>query len=764
MRRLAFGGRAFSRRAVARFAISRFAFSWRTPASLVLAPLLVLALIWLPVWQHYRVPTLTLDRAAIDSLRTMPADTRLLALEGQAQRLRTSFPDDAALRQAAAIGAGQLELPTGEQRGITLPFDARDYDGGTPGGALSMASLVVPDTLLQAYEISGNEVYLTQARQVILGFAAFERSLRTDLGNVRNDHAIAARVGVLMRFWRLYRQRADFDEGVARAVLEQVARSAAFLGKASHFNAATNHGVMQNIALLQAAAAFPALPGAPLWRATAASRLRQQLAFYANAEGVVLEHSPAYHRFGTALMGMALELLAWNGLPPIDGLAQKYAHGLAFLERLQRPDGSMPRIGDTVGGAALVDAGVRKNPVAGAGAGAVADPSLPLPDATRVYPSAGYAITQRPVSPTSASELGVSHATLYWSHFVGHGHDVAAEGSFLLWAAGTDWVGNTGYWSYGLPGRDAATGWRGSNAPHTANEAAASTRATALLAYGADTHSHLLDVARTLDAGPRLRRQVVQIDAQRWLVLDSVSAPVAVPVDRLWTLAPQLVVESSGNGLIAQDRTTGWRLRIEFLGDPPFTVRRLRGSVEPFGGWVTNGPQPEPSEAAEIRQEPGSRWTAAVFTLLPPGAAPAASGSVIHYSAEDDWSMSVDSGGQQPIDVQRRRAELMVGADGANGTTARGIGLLTPPPDSINERATIHQALAGTLREFPHFKPLVFYRLRLSYAVGVAALAWLGAWLWVGRRAGRLPALLGALGLLFWITTAAWIHWVYLGV
>ena len=68
------------------------------------------------------------------------------------------------------------------------------------------------------------------------------------------------------------------------------------------------------------------------------------------------------------------------------------------------------------------------------------------------------------------------------------------------------------------------------------------------------------------------------------------------------------------------------------------------------------------------------------------------------------------------------------------------------------------------LCEFPHFKPLVVYRLRLSCAVGVAALAWLGAWLWVGRRAGRLASLLGALGLLFWVATAAWIHAVYLVV
>ena len=93
-----------------RLACAELAVFW-----LALAPLLVpvVVSIWLPVWQHCRVPGLTLDRAALDSLRAMPADARLLALEGQAQRLRTIFTADQALRQAAAIGEGYIELPNG---------------------------------------------------------------------------------------------------------------------------------------------------------------------------------------------------------------------------------------------------------------------------------------------------------------------------------------------------------------------------------------------------------------------------------------------------------------------------------------------------------------------------------------------------------------------------------------------------------------------------------------------------------------------------
>lgn len=726
--------------------------------TLVVAPLLVLLSIWLPVWQHYWVPGVKVDPAMIATLRVDPPDARLLELDRQARGLRSSVADQEVIRQATAIGQGRIELPTGEIRRTTLPFDARDYDGGTPGGALNMDSLIVPDTLLRAYEITGNETYFTRARQAILGFAEFERDLLTDVGNVRNDHAIAARVGVLMRFWRLYRHRADFDNTVADAVLNQVSRCAEFLGKTSLFTAATNHGVMQNIALLQAAAAFPALPDVQVWRDTARSRLRKQMAFYVNGEGVVLEHGSGYHRFGVTLMGMVLQLLEWNRLPAIDGLAHKYALGVIFLDRLLRPDGSIPRIGDT-SGQILPDAASHRYP----SPGGVADLSLLLSDGTHIYPSAGYAITERSLAQQTGTHFGVSHATVYWSHFSGHGHEVAAEGSFLLWAAGTDWVGNTGYWPYGLPGRTKATGWRGSNAPHLSGEAATSPRTTALLAYAADGRSHLLDIARTIENGPRLRRQVVQIDEKSWLVLDSLATPLAKPVDRLWTLAPQLAIDDdgTGNGVTAKDPLTGWRLRMDFLGDRPLAVRRMRGSLEPFGGWVMNGPRPTPTLSYEIRQEPGSRWVATVFSLAPPGADPGSPRSVMHYAAEDDWSMSVDAGESRATSVQRRGDQLSVDEAGA---TARHIGLVIPASGSPAERATIQQALAGTLREFHRFHPLLFYRYRLSYAIAGVALALLVAWLWARRRGGHLSSLASTLGLIFWTVAATWIHLVYLAV
>src|SRR5690349_10828563 len=96
------------------------------------APLLVLLSIWLPVWLNYRVPDGAPVAATVARLRANPDDARLLALDEQARGLRAPVRADDVLRQAEAIERGRIELPTGETLGVTLPFDAREFDAGTP--------------------------------------------------------------------------------------------------------------------------------------------------------------------------------------------------------------------------------------------------------------------------------------------------------------------------------------------------------------------------------------------------------------------------------------------------------------------------------------------------------------------------------------------------------------------------------------------------------------------------------------------------------
>ncbi len=183
-----------------------------------------------------------------------------------------------------------------------MPFAKVDLQWGWPTQQLRFASLAHVEVLLDAYQATGDIAFLEGARDIVDAWAAFERSRVLPIGFLWNDHAIAQRVLVLTRYWSLLRGSPAFKPESARALLGFVQRSGLMLAKPGHFTVRTNHGVMQNLALLHVAAAFPALPEAPEFRRVAVARLKLQFAFYQSAEGVVLEHSPGYHGLGTNLL------------------------------------------------------------------------------------------------------------------------------------------------------------------------------------------------------------------------------------------------------------------------------------------------------------------------------------------------------------------------------------------------------------------------------------------------------------------------------
>ena len=719
-------------------------------------PLFVVLSIWLPLWIHYYVASPLADDATLTALRNSPTDERLVEIEAQGKDLRAKIADNEVVQQARRLLLGMIDLPNGEARSVTLPFDPKDYDGGTPGGALSMAALIVPATLLRAYELQHDEEFFRQAKATILQFASFERDLATDVGAVRNDHAIAARAGVIVHFWRLYRHREDFTATEAAVVVQHIARCALMLAKPSHFTAATNHGVMQNIALLQIAAAFPILHEAELARQTARRRLEGQMAYYIHPEGVVLEHSPGYHRFGIWLVGLAIRLLDLNGLPEIPGLRDKYYRGMAFLDRLMRPDGSIPRIGDTNG---QIVHKLRPAVAADAQRAAATDLSASLADGTRVYAGSGYAISTRALVDVMGSAPTISQSTVYWERFALHGHEVSAEGSFLLWAAGRNWIGNTGYWPYGIPGREESTGWRGGNAPHLVNESAAAADAMQLLGTTGNNHLHLIDLDRGLPGDGRLRTQIVQVSDDSWVILDAVSARGNSQVERVWTLDPELSVErNERGGIVATDRASGWRLAIEFLADERVAVANLYGSLAPFGGWVVIGPRPAPTIALSVSPAVGGQWLATVMTLVAPGKLLPTQLPQVKFNSPDQWAISTSSESLGAISVDRNGTEVHVVAAGSARLT-----LLIESPEQRPEqqRAMITKSLEAELREYPKFVPNEFYRWRLiSWLIGPALVTTGMVLLTIrSKRQFQLWLAFGTTGL--WGLLAGWIHLVY---
>ena len=449
-------------------------------------PVVALLGLWGPVFSHYYVGYLPIAPDAIEGARTAPGDHVLDELS------RICVPvcevwgrDDRLVPVAENLLHGQLDIPGIPPTQISIPFDERDLERdiqGSPALQLALASFTVPHILLNAYERSGQEELLGVAREIIAAWDHHERMAWRPTGLMWNDHAVAARVNVLAEFWRLYRRHPDYQPDVGEMVFRLAARYGAMLSKDSLFTFSSNHGVMQNLALLHLSLAFPGLPGVESYKTIGLKRLQEQMDFYVNEEGVVLEHSASYQEFGIILLGMGLRYLTLLERPIPDNWINKYEHAKIFHALLRRPDGSLPTIGDTHG-SDRVDLSVTSadghggvTPVDQKGDGASWEDY-------RLFPVAGYSVW-RGGSDQPFTKSVRSHTLVAWSYFPGHAHKHADEMSVILWAGGQTWMTNVGYWPYGREGRAQATSWDGSNAPHLQAEPEDSFRQTHLLFYG----------------------------------------------------------------------------------------------------------------------------------------------------------------------------------------------------------------------------------------------------------------------------------------
>jgi len=294
----------------------------------VLAPTIVFVAIWFPLIAHYFVPNVSITEDMIDSARQAPIDSVLDEIE---RFFGTSNEDRKELiASAQMVLQGKVAIPGHSSLEFNFPFSADDLDKKLPGWHLFFARFSIPYLLLNAYEASRRDEFLMAAKDVILGFASYERKAWLPKGLLWNDHAIAGRIAVLAKFWKRYRNHPDYQPEVAKELFQLVARSAQLLAKPSHFTFATNHGIMQNLALWQICPAFPSLPNIDYYKNIALERMRDQMRFYVNEEGVILEHSAGYQKVGLKLMGMAFRHLTLLDMPIPEDWKEKYQKAEAF--------------------------------------------------------------------------------------------------------------------------------------------------------------------------------------------------------------------------------------------------------------------------------------------------------------------------------------------------------------------------------------------------------------------------------------------------
>ena len=707
---------------------------------------------------HYYVPRIRLPEQVLEVARRLPDNERLQEGELSFGSPEPHTPED--LRLAAdKLLRGEVDIPGLPRTRVMVPFSPDDVDKGPGSWQLWFSALALPRVLVRAYHATGDDQYLLAARDMILGWARYERSAWLPRGLLWNDHAIAARIGALAMFWRAYRNHPTYDPEVARTLFEFLARSGQMLASPGHFTPSTNHGVMQNLALLQLALAFPSLPDTKRYQEIALTRLQQQMAFYMNDEGVVLEHSLGYHRFGLALLGRALRYLELMRLSPPAAWPQKYRLASQFLAQLELPDGSLPVFGDT-------DLEAAPGPGGGNYRAERSRANVPrsAPEAFSLYPLAGYSIWWRGLGQwPNAAEL--SQTVVAWSYFRGHAHKHADEMSLWLWAAGRMWWGNTGYWPYDLSARAQVESWSGSNAPHLVGEAARSERTTELLSSGWSEGLAGLHLARRGPNRYQAERQVIHLPPNVWIVVDHVEGQPDSMSRTVWTTSPtiQLSQDQTPRSYRLRPSDSGVAMSATFVTSPGATLRQLQGSVAPFAGWAVVDSTPTPAPALVIDQPASNSWAIAAWCLEVdwPRAYPCpAQPGVADFSATNRWTLRLPSAASAFTVVERTANTIRVHA-GDKAETASTLDL-QPPADISARRAELRLAHAAAVKLYPRFRDLTYYRARVSVVVLAVLVVQEALFAFVPAVRRRYRAL-RSLSIVSWALLAFWLTTYYFG-
>lgn len=700
--------------------------------------MLVAFSIWWPEFNHFRIARVEPDAAVIAKSSGVPASKKLIEIARIKFAVDLDINANQRTEAAEAILKGFLHAPSFLTTPLKLGDWPADLSYGSPTFQLAMASFATENLLLDEFESSGDSRFYHRARDRVLAFADWESRQREPYAFLWNDHAIAARIAVLIRVWNLLREDHVATPAQRASLVALIARSGELLAKPNQFTVRTNHGVIQNVALLQIAAAFPDLPQAPQWRTLALSRLELQMSFYVSDEGVVLEHSSGYHVFGHQLIDDAVQLVRLNGLAPSQRLLNALTTTSNFSRLLLRPDGTLPLVGNTgFTGHEDRTSKPESSPVS----------QEPL-TGNYLFPLSGYSIWW--TDGTAPSQTLVA-----WAKHDRHGHKHADEPSLHFWSQGFDWITATGYWPYGARGYEEANGWQGSNAPHATGEAAKSDRTVQLLGSGQAGSLRAIDIENVRASGLTVRRQVVQLSQDQLLVLDNVNG-ASTPVETLWTLDPRLTLQAlEGSRYRTNAVSDGEVLQIDLAKDEIGTSQSTlyRGSWSPFAGWVVGRHGPEPASGLLVIRPSGVSMTATLFTV---GKVPASGVFNLQAGSQaEGWTIDLQ-GPNGPVRVQRQEASIKV-------STAQDEKLLRldRPPSFESRQIALRAAMSHAIERYPPWRDLSAFHQRLYIGIFVA---WVAVELMLGllvKLSWRRRWMDGGV-LAFWVGLVWWVHSIYL--
>lgn len=307
------------------------------------------------------------------------------------------------------------------------------------------------------------ELPTRSAAYVLTSWAEQVLPLDSPLDYTWYDAAVAQRLDSAVEF--IDRYLADggpFDPRVLLATAKILLTHRAVLAEPDCYTSWSNHGLMQDIALLRQALRFEHLPGAARLGELAERRLvTHQVAAVAD-DGVHIENSPGYHLFFTGLLLDVIDVYGAHGKRPPEAILRARDRLIATLPDFVQPNQTFPQFGDTANGplgaelqrllervSAQEARGIRSPPThhleAVSFLASAGRHGAPPAELDRVFPTTGYASFRSSWAVGEDSEAIVAHFKCARLTDV-HAHD--DETSFELFGFGRELIVDAGHHNF----------------------------------------------------------------------------------------------------------------------------------------------------------------------------------------------------------------------------------------------------------------------------------------------------------------------------
>jgi hypothetical protein len=248
------------------------------------------------------------------------------------------------------------------------------------------------------------------------------------------------------------------------------------------------------------------------------------------------------------------------------------------------------------------------------------------------------------------------------------------------------------------------------------------------------------------------------------LVLDHIQDRTPGRSITVWTVDPALSVtrERSENAYRLESRVSGVTMSTFFLASRGTEINTLRGSRQPFAGWVVTESTPTPATAFRIDQASEGSWALAVWLTEKPGAASVVSvrPQMLAWTSGERWKLAIPWRGRKAV-LERTDRELLLQRGSEVQDTVRI--KLAGAPDVTAERAHIRSAFEAVERQFgKRYRDLLHYRRKITYALLAILVVQESMFFLLRNVLRKYRFALRAVLTSAWVIIGAWVVFVYL--